>query len=351
MAERRTRDPNLDLIRAVAGWLVVSVHFFLNICYYYEPLQGGWMLLMSVLRMACMTCVPLFLMLTGYLCCEKRLTPRYFLGIVRVLLTYLLASVVCLAFRRFWLGEPVGIRSGIRMVLNFTGVATGWYIGMYIWLFLAIPFLNMLWRRLQRERNRRWLVIVLAVLTVLPGLTSLWHVYRLRGLTGLYPLCYYFIGAYLRTYQPKPKWWAALLGLMGSVTLGGVVIFWKDHGGMMRNSDFTEWAGPTVLVSACCLFLLLRQVPCGRWPGWVNWMVRKGAELSLGIYLVSWCFDHIYHRMLWPIEPTVVGRLKWYFLLAPAVYLSSALVAQLIEWARKGVTWCINKIIPKANLR
>lgn len=348
---RKERDRNLDFIRAVAGWLVVSVHFFLNIAYYYEPLLGKRMLLMSVLRMACMTCVPLFLLLTGYLCCEKRLTPRYFLGIVRVLLSYLLASALCLLFRRFWLGEPIGVRAAVSMVLNFTGVATGWYIGMYLWLFLAIPFLNMLWRRIQSEKNRRWLVAVLVALTVLPGLASLRHISQLHELTGLYPLCYYFIGAYFRAYQPKPKWWALLLGLAGSVVLGGVAIFWKDHGAMMQSSDFTEWAGPTVLLSACCLFLLLRQVPCDGWPGWLNWLVKKGAELSLGIYLVSWCFDSVYYRILWPIEPAVTDRLKWYFVLAPAVYLSGALVAQLIEWARQGITWCVNKLCPKANLR
>ncbi len=347
MTERRTRDPNLDLIRAVASFLVVSVHFFLNICYYYEPLRGEWMLVMSVLRMACMTCVPLFLLLTGYLCCEKKLTPRYFLGLARVLLTYLLASVLCLLFRRFWLGERMDAGTVLRLVLTFTGVETGWYIAMYITLFLCIPFLNLLWRKADSLRSRRWLVAGVSALTVLPGLTGVCP----HFLTYLYPLCYYFIGAYFRTYQPRPKWWAALLGLTGSVALGGAVNFWKDHGAILGRNDFTEWAGPTVALSACLLFLLLRQVPCGRWPGWLGWLVRKCAELSLGIYLTSWCFDHIYYRMLWTVEPTVVDRLKWGILLVPAVYLSGALTAQLIEWARQGITRCINKICPKANLR
>lgn len=346
MTEHRTRDPNLDLIRAVAGWLVVSVHFFLNICYYYEPLRGGWMLLMSGLRMACMTCVPLFLLLTGYLCCEKKLTPRYFLGLVRVLLSYLLASVLCLLFRRFWLGEALDAGTVLRLVLTFNGVETGWYLRMYLLLFLCIPFLNLLWQQAESLRHRRWLVAGVAALTVLPGLTGACH-----PLSYLYPLCYYFLGAWFRVYQPRPKWWAALLGLAGSVALGGWVIFWKDQGAVFQRDDFTEWAGPTVVASGCLLFLLLRQVPCNGWPKWFGWLVREGAELSLGVYLTSWCFDHIYYRMLWAVEPTVAGRLKWGVLLVPAVYLSAALTAQVIEWARRGVTQCINKLYPKANLR
>lgn len=348
---RGERDMNLDFIRAVAGWLVVSVHFFLGICYYYAPLQGKWMLLMSVLRMACMTCVPLFLLLTGYLCCEKKLSGRYFLGLVRVLLSYLLASAVCILFRRFWLGEAIGLRTALRMTLNFTGVATGWYIRMYIVLFLLIPFLNMLWQKADSKRNRGLLVAAVTLVAALPGLTNIRQPVLPHALAELYPLCYYFLGAYFRTYQPRPRWWAALLGVMGAAALGGGVIFWENHGVAMQNTDFTEWAGPTIMLCACCLFLLLRQVSCDRFPGWLKWLVRKGAELSLSIYLVSWCFDNIYYRMLWKVEPTVVGRLKWWIVMIPAVYLSGALVAQLIEWARQAITRCINKVFPKAELR
>lgn len=345
------RDTSLDLIRAVAGLLVVCVHFFLNICYYYAPLEGGWMLVMSVLRMACMVCVPLFLLLTGYLCCEKKLSWRYYLGLARVLLTYLLASAVGILFRWLWLGEPMSVKTALRMVLDFSGAATGWYIEMYIGLFLLIPFLNMLWQGAQNEKNRRWLVLTLVALTVLPGLTNQLHRILPQWWNDLYPLCYYFIGAYLRAYQPKVRWWAALLGFGGAAVLGGVAVFGMYHGQLFQSGLFTEWAGPTVLVSACCLFLLLRQVPCENWPGWLTWLTKKGAELSLGIYLVGWCFDNVYARMLWKVEPTVVGRLKWWVVLIPAVYLSSALVAQALEWLRQAITWCINKVCPKAKLK
>lgn len=351
MTLRKERDVSLDLIRALAGWLVVSVHFFLKICYYYEPLQGGWMLLMSVLRMACMTCVPLFLMLTGYLCCEKKLSGRYYLGLARVGITYLLASGACILFRWLWLGEPMSLKIAARMILDFSGTATGWYIEMYIGLFLLIPFLNMLWRGAESERNRRWLVLTLAALTALPGLTNQLHHILPQWWDNLYPLCYYFIGAYFYTYQPRPRWGRLLAGFAGASALGGVAVFWLYHGQLFQSGVFTEWAGPTVMVASCCLFLLLRQVPCGSWPRWSQWIIGKGAELSLGIYLVGWCFDKVYHEAIWPIEPTVVGRLKWYFILAPAVYLSSALVAQLMEWARRGITWCINKAFPKAKLK
>lgn len=347
----RERDENLDLIRAVASWLVVSVHFFLGIAYYYEPLQGGGMLLMSILRMACMTCVPLFLLLTGYLNCHKKLSGRYYLGIVRILLTYLLCSGVGLFFRWHWLGEPMSPRIALGMILDFSGAATGWYIEMYIGLFLLIPFLNMLWTGAEEKRSRQWLVLTMVALTALPALTNVYHSILPDWWKLTYPLCYYFLGAYARTYQPKPRWYLALLGVVGAAGLGGLWVFCVDHGQMFQGGGYTDWGGPTVMFSACCLFLLLRQIPVKRWPGWLRWLVRKGAELSLGIYLVGWCFDNRYYRMLWTVEPVTLDRLKWYPVMALAVYLSSALVAQVVEWLRRGLTWGINRICPKANLR
>lgn len=347
----RTRDANLDLIRAVAGWLVVSVHFFLKICYYYEPLVGGGMLLMSILRMACMSCVPLFLLLTGYLNCHKKLSGRYYLGIVRVLLSYLLCSGVGLFYRWHWLGEPMGLRTAVKMILNYSGAATGWYIEMYIGLFLLIPFLNMLWEGAAEEKKRRWLVLTLVALTALPAMTNFRHQILPNWWRLTYPLCYYFMGAYLRTYQPKPRWQLALLGVVASAVVGGAWVFWVDHGQLFVGGDYTDWAGPTVMVGALCLFLLLRQIGTERWPGWLKWLVHKGAELSLNIYLVSWCFDSAYHPLLWQVEPTVMGRLKWYFVMAPAVYLSGALVAQAVEWVRKGVTWGLNRLFPRLELK
>ena len=63
----KERNINLDLIRCVAVIFVISVHFCLNSAFYEVTCSGMRMLIMYILRTAFITCVPLFLMLTGYL--------------------------------------------------------------------------------------------------------------------------------------------------------------------------------------------------------------------------------------------------------------------------------------------
>ena len=63
----KERNLNADLIRCVAVFSVVSVHFLKNNGFYSTPVVGWDMLLMCIYRSFFMACVPLFLMLTGFL--------------------------------------------------------------------------------------------------------------------------------------------------------------------------------------------------------------------------------------------------------------------------------------------
>ena len=68
------RNLNADLIRCVAVFSVISVHFLLNGGFYKQEVCGIPMLMMCMYRSFFMTCVPLFLILTGYLMGQKKLS-------------------------------------------------------------------------------------------------------------------------------------------------------------------------------------------------------------------------------------------------------------------------------------
>lgn len=344
------RDARLDLIRVLAAFLVVSLHFFLNIGYYETPVAGGGMVVLSAIRMAFMVCVPLFLLLTGYLCRSKALTPRYYLGLVRVLLTYGLCALVCVG-ARLWRGEAVGLKGLVKSLLDFSAAPYGWYVEMYVGLFLLIPFLNALWKGLPGRGQRKALVATLLVLTTLPALAN-FRVQLLPDWWGsVYPLAYYFLGAYFAEYRPALPWGWGLAGLAASAVLGGALVYLLNAGQVFQWNAMTDWYGPTVALSACLLFLLLLRLPADRAPRWVRGLLAKGSQLSLGVYLLSWCFDTAFYPLLAQRAPAMTDRLPWYFVVVPAVFLCSALCAQGVEWLRQGVIWCINKIFPKAELR
>lgn len=70
----KKRNINLDIIRSIAVFSVLSVHFFLNNGFYTEIIKGKRMFVMFTMRTAFMICVPLFAILTGYLMNKKILS-------------------------------------------------------------------------------------------------------------------------------------------------------------------------------------------------------------------------------------------------------------------------------------
>lgn len=219
----RKRDLRLDIIRSIAAFSVISVHFFSHIQYYETGMKGGRMFLMTLMRMAFMVCVPLFLMLTGYLMHHKQLKRGYYKGILKTLGIYILAALAYQVSLSLFTGTPISLKKYLFPILEFSGY--GWYIEMYIGLFLLIPFLNAIWRGLKGQKQKMLLIATLLALTTLPSLFNIydWHTPEFWQLPSsassfqrivpawwllLYPLTYYFIGAYLQEYGLKLRAWA-----------------------------------------------------------------------------------------------------------------------------------------------
>lgn len=95
----RERNAGIDQMKAVAVFSVICVHFFLNTPFYREPLHGFMGVAAVTARTAFMVCVPLVLISTGILMKNKTLYTSYYLGVLNTVVTYLLASIICIIWR------------------------------------------------------------------------------------------------------------------------------------------------------------------------------------------------------------------------------------------------------------
>lgn len=94
MKKINTRNITLDIIRLVALLFVISVHFFMNSKFYTVKVSGINMLIMIIFQSLFLVCVPLFLILTGYL--QKKLEKKYYKGIINnVYYIFIIYKVIC----------------------------------------------------------------------------------------------------------------------------------------------------------------------------------------------------------------------------------------------------------------
>ena len=144
-APKKVRYTGIDIIKILALIFVVTVHSFLHTGFYSTPMSFDFGLFQVFFRWAAFCCVPLFMTVTGYLMSRKKLTPGFYGGILRVLVIYLIASIINMIFNIFGnilMFVPTGIILPIlyKRLDNFFKVAgTGFLMSLAIEI-MQLPF-------------------------------------------------------------------------------------------------------------------------------------------------------------------------------------------------------------------
>ena len=201
----RAREVNPDLIRCIALFFVLGIHFYTHCDIYNAGFTGVGAILSEFMRTSFTSCLALFLMLSGYFQRGRKLTARYYLGILRLLEMYLICAVLDLLYSHFWLGTELTVRSFLGSIVNFTASEYSWYILLYGGLFLMIPFLNLMYSALGCRGHKRILIVSFMALSCLPfsalnvfvNLCPYWW-------QRIWPIMFYLMGMYVGEYRPQP---------------------------------------------------------------------------------------------------------------------------------------------------
>ena len=84
----------IDIIKILAAFFVVSIHFFLYSGVYYVPIQSKEYIAPIAMRWLVYTCVPLFMIATGYLMKNKKFSGKYYLGLIKIIVIYIVVSIL-----------------------------------------------------------------------------------------------------------------------------------------------------------------------------------------------------------------------------------------------------------------
>ncbi|MBQ5952157.1 MAG: acyltransferase family protein [Lachnospiraceae bacterium] len=342
-AENRGRDFGADAVRIAALFMVLWVHFFLRNGFYYSKVTdaGGFFTVMW--RIVCMCCVPLFLMLTGYLKCGKPWDRNYYRSLLPVLCTYVLVSAIQLLYKTLILKEAASAGEWFLSLLRFELANYSWYIGMYLGLFLVSPVLNLAWRACADRRAHRGLVLTMICVTFLPATVNGTVLGNLMPeyFSSLYYATWYVIGAYIRTYQPRPRRrHLALLLLAGSALLACANIATRTEPDRFYSGMNVWYNGLIPGAMATAAFLLLYQFESE------NRIVQRAAafvsDMVLELYLLSYIADSRIYVLFYGEYP-LCAFLPVGILMTAAVFLLTFLPAmgvnRLSRWIcgrRKG---------------
>lgn len=300
---RKARVAGLDILRAVAIVCVIGGHYFINTDFNSTPFDSPMLFLLGMLQTFTLIGVPLFLMLTGYLNINKTdVNRKYYKGIWRVLIAYLVFSVLTIAVREVYLDEHKSLVKWTLEITSFNAISYAWYIEMWIGLFLLAPFLNRLWHSLESKRVRQVLIVTLFSCASLPDFTNRYGVELLPEYwrAAAYPLLTFYLGCYLRSYQPKVKTIRLVTAITALCLFNPVATLVVAHGRPMMHLQGSPM-GIVVIPLAVCVFLLFYRRDIGNRP--LKSLVTRMSLVSLEMYLAAYIFD----RLVYPLWYEAAG--------------------------------------------
>lgn len=315
----KERNIGIDIVKSIAIVSVVGVHFFLNTKFYRVGLNNINLFIQTVIQQIFLICIPLFIMSTGYLNNNTEINKKYFKKILPVLYVYLLYSIPALIYR-YNIGEISGeVFLWIEQIFKFKGHRYSWYIDLYFGLFLMMPFLNKMYKSLETKKEKQILISILVLLTSATALINgkFIKVFHLPTYwNSIYPLTYFFIGKYIREFQPRMNILKNVVYLFLVIFIQAVLEYYVASGGEYKHY-LTDYSSLARLAEAYLLFILVYKLEVKN--KYFNKVVVDISKITLDIYLASFITDRLTYKILKPYD---LSQETYLYLMIPLIFIS-----------------------------
>lgn len=149
---------------------------------------------------------------------------------------------------------------------------------------------------------------------------------------SLYPVTYYFLGAYIREYDIRISKGKNLALLAVCVVLFGSFNYYWNYDSTFAWSSFNAWYGYQNVIDSVLLFLLILHLDLRRCPRPMAAVITRVSQLSLGIYLASSISDKLVYPVLNGHVWDMTMRLNYYPVVVAATFLMAMALSQVTQW-------------------
>ncbi|WP_196811573.1 acyltransferase [Butyrivibrio sp. VCD2006] len=348
--ERADKTVNIDVIRILAGYFIVAVHYFLVNGYYQQIFEGvdKSLFVMTYIRIFNTTCVPLFMMLSGYLLLKKTEFTRGYIPsrlkpfIIYVMFSILRGVVGVYRFQIFFTGKTF-----FDIVLDTLSFGHAWYIEFYFGFVLLVPFINKIWANCTLNEKR---VLILS-LAFISSLGPVLNVYNLKDLdwwsmpsknaeynkiitdywTSLYPFLYYFLGAYLRERYLKINKMVHVLLILVMTFLICVYTYWRNLGTVFILENWCNYPSIFIVVLSVLVFSFVLNLDISFLGNHSRKIIRGISSLIWGGFLSNEFFQNMFYPIMQDYTLDFKSRLLTFFIFVPIVFVCSLILSYLME--------------------
>ena len=281
--EEKGRIVGVDVCKATGAIFVIIIHLYVEMGFYTRSMSEKVILPLSFFFTVLLSCVPLFITMTGFLMRNKKPCVAHYIGWFKYYFLYVVIELI-IQLCYYCFGAEVTLYSVLKSISLFNNG----YMSMFVGLYLLIPFLNKIWDGLVL-RAKGGLIGVLVLLSIVPSVTGeLFTKYWI----ALGALCYYFTGALFRDYDIHINKGVCLAGIFLCSVFETVYIycfsaekinnafFWNAF----NNHENTYYILPTFIITFLITALC---VDIKKLPPLLNTFVKNISLHSFELYLLG----------------------------------------------------------------
>lgn len=259
------RNYGIDLFRMLSMYMVLILHLLYHggILTSAEPLSANYWAawLLETFSYCAVNC---FALISGYVMCrqEPRLSRIMELWIQTVFYGFVISIIMFKVFP-----ETRNIEMLLTAFVPFSSQKY-WYLSAYFGMYLLLPVLNIAIAALTRVMFKRFLVIVLIFMSVIPTIINKDPYFLSKGYSVLWLCILYLLGGYIKVYKVEEKISAKkcifLAGLIATLTFFSKVIIEysskRIFGEIRYGETLISYTSPTIVLYAVLLLLFFSQI-------------------------------------------------------------------------------------------
>ena len=199
--EKKNRDSNLELFRILTMITIVVHHYVVNsglMWNIHQDYPSFKSLFLLLLGWGGKTGINCFVLITGYYMCKSHITLKKGLKLLGEILFY---NIAIFCFFTIYGYTNFSLSSLFYAALPIKSISHG-FVSCYLIFFCFIPFLNILVNNMTKRQHLALLLLCFSFFCILPTLILPNFIFEFRFNYVGWFFVIYFIGSYLRLYQP-----------------------------------------------------------------------------------------------------------------------------------------------------
>lgn len=303
------RNINIDIMKSLALFFVIGVHFFLYIGFY-ELNYNFFVFFFIIIRNIMLTCVPLFIITTGFLNRNKIWSKKYYLNILYIYSLYSFSIfILTVNDENFDLSYQV-FRKVVINTLEYKYY--GWYINMYVGLMLIAPIINIAFKYMEEKKQYFAICNIIIAISLPITLFDFFLDARYSLFSNLFPnwwnkswpLIYYAIGVYFSYKKERIRY--ALLMLISALLIGGISYYYFNI-----HFESVVYGNIFCVVTSLCIFNILLNIKV-KLGNICLALVKFISTNTLIAYLLSHIVDASIYPYLTKLIPNIHIRLSMF---------------------------------------